>query len=495
MKLKRLPIFAFIPLCFALLFNNCSTGQKPIQPQQDSVLQLVNLYLDREGENGFSGVVLVSTPGNEPMIRSYGHANEEQQIANSSQTAFDIGSLTKQFTGAAILKLEMMGKLSVLDTIGRYLGSLSPENGRITFHQLLTHTSGLPNDLGSDTEVITREQLLSRINETALITAPGSVYRYSHAGYCLLGLLIEEIGGTDYESFLQTNLFKPARMKFTGYRMPDWAATTIAHGYRFCNDWGGPMDSGWLEDGPSWNRRASGGMLSTAEDLFAWHKALLGTDILDESAKAKYYYPDIPVIINDIQSSGYGWRIIKTTRQTNVIAHNGWNGRFYSDFLRYLDEKVTIILLSNKFREGNQSIPYEIAKCIFWKEYQPGLAGSLTQCLDSLPDNRLGDLAGKFLSLLANGTEKGFREFTENYMASHLVRKFGNDTLVKELIDLQKHTGTVRIRQIMITDNQLMNIQVIPIEGNNAAFIQIFFDKNEDYKIRGFRLDSPDDRN
>ena len=474
---------------------NCTKVNKPLKPQQDSVLQSISRYLDWESENGFDGVVLVKTPGNEPMIRSYGYANKEQLIPNSPETAFDIGSITKQFTGAAIMKLEMNGKLSVDDSIGKYLPDLSPDKKMITFHQLLTHTSGLPTDIGSDAEVITKDVLLTRLNGTPLLSAPGTDYHYSHVGYNLLGILIEAISGTDYENYLQTNLFKPAKMKYTGYRTPDWNATSVAHGYRFCNDWGGPMDAGWLEDGPSWSRRASGGMLSTVSDLYAWHEALLGNDILDEKTKSKYYYPQKPVKIDNVQSSGYGWRIIKTTRQTNVIAHNGWNGRFYSDFLRYLDEKVTIILLSNKYRKGNQSIPYEIAKCIFWRGYQPQLAGSLTQCLDSLPDNRLGKLAGRFLTLLANGTEKDFKDFSEKCLSSQMIQKFGNDTLVNNLWDLQKRTGPLKIRQIMITDNQQMNIEVFQLSNNKEAFIQLFFDKNEDYKIRGFRFDSTEQKN
>ncbi len=466
-----------------------------MKTEQDSVLQLITRYLDRESENGFDGVVLVKTPGNAPMIKSFGYSNQEQLLPNTSETVFDIGSITKQFTGAAILKLEMQGKFSVNDSIGKYLPLLAPDKKMITFHQLLTHTSGLPTDIGSDTEVITRDVLTTRINETPLLTPPGSVYHYSHAGYNLLGILIEEISGTDYENFLKENLFKPAKMKYTGYRSPDWNAVSIAHGYRFCNDWGSPMDAGWLEDGPSWNRRASGGMLSTVNDLYAWHEALLGDEILDQKAKSKYYFPQNPVRIDDVQSSGYGWRIIKTTRQTTVIAHNGWNGRFYSDFLRYLDEKVTIIMLSNKYRKGNQSIPYEIAKCIFWKDYQPKLAGSLTQCLDSLPDNRLGKLSGKFLTLLANGAEKDFKDFIAKCISSRMISKFGNDTLVNNLKDLQKRTGPLKIRQIMVTDNQQINIEVFQLNNNKEAFIQIFFDKNEDYKIRGFRFDSADEKN
>jgi CubicO group peptidase (beta-lactamase class C family) len=493
-KLKSLAIFTLAPLLVALLSGTCTGVNKSERSDQDTLMVKVKAYLDREGENGFDGVVLVKIPGNEPMICSYGYANEEQKILNSSQTAFDIGSVTKQFTGAAIMKLQMDGRLNVHDSIGGYLPGLAPDKASITFHQLLTHTSGLPTDIGSDSEVMTKEVLLTRINQAPLICAPGTEYHYSHVGYNLLGLLIEAISGEDYESYLQSHLFRPARMKYTGYRAPDWNSTSIAHGYRYCNDWGSPMDAGWLEDGPSWNRRASGGMLSTVNDLYAWHLALLGNDILDKQAKNEYYYPEPRVEVNIIQSSGYGWRVIRTTRNTNAIAHNGWNGRFYSDFLRYLDEKVTIILLSNKFREGNQTIPYEIAKCIFWKDYVPKLSGSLTQCMDSLPDNRLGFLAGKVLTLLANGSEKDFHEFTGKYLASHLIKKYSEPTLINKLIDLQKTTGPLRIRQVMITDNQFMNIEVFQQNNNNEAFLRLFFDKDEDYRIRGFRFTSPDER-
>jgi len=465
-----------------------------VQPLQDSILLSIRHYLDWEAENGFCGEVLVKTPGNEPLICSYGYANEEQLLPNNPQTAFDIGSLTKQFTGAAIMKLQMQGKLLVTDSIGKYLPALDAHLAMITFHQLLTHTSGLPTEIGTDSEVITSDALLNQINQAPLVNSPGASYHYSHTGYNLLGLLIESISGVDYESYLQTNLFRPAKMHFTGYRTPNWLTTTVSHGYRFCNDWGNPMDAGWLEDGPSWNRRASGGMLSTLNDLYAWHEALSGTSILDEKAKQSYYFPQPEVKVNEVQNSAYGWRVIETMRHTKVIAHNGWNGRYYSDFLRYLDEDVTIILLSNKFRDGNQSIPFEIAKCIFWKDYQPKLVGSLTQCLDSMPNNRLGNLGGKFLTLMANGTERDFKFFIDKCLASHLIKKFGSDILVSKLKDLQKRTGQMRIRQIMITDNQIMNIEVIQLVNNKEAYIQLYFDKTEDYRIRGFRFESPDEK-
>jgi hypothetical protein len=151
-------------------------------------------------------------------------------------------------------------------------------------------------------------------------------------------------------------------------------------------------------------------------------------------------------------------------------------------------------LLSNKFREGNQNVSFEIAKCIFRPGYQPHLAGSLTQCLDSLPDNRLGMLGGKFLALMANGTDKDFKEFTETCLASKMINKFGKDTLVRELKDLQKKSGPMRIRQILITDNQFMNLEMLQINNNQEAFIHLYFDKNEDYRIRGFRFDSSDEK-
>jgi CubicO group peptidase (beta-lactamase class C family) len=422
-------------------------------------------------------------------------ANEELGKPNSADAAFFIGSLTKQFTGAAIMKLQMMGKLSVSDSIKEFIPGLPDETGTITIHQLLTHTSGLPADIGTLSEVLTREEFFNRLLQIKVAPDQKGRYSYSHTGYNVLGLLIETISGSDYESFLQQYLFKPAGMKHTGYRIPDWSSIAVTHGYSFCNDWGRPMDSGWLDDGPSWTRRASGGMLSTLNDLYLWHLALLGNQILDEPSKKAYYHPEPTVIISSNSTMGYGWRIITSTRNTEVIAHNGWNGRFYADFLRYSSEDVTIILLSNRYRKGNEGMPIEIAKCIFKSPYEPEIQGRNTVCLDSLPNNRLGSLTKEFLNVMANGTRIDFEKFIRKDLATHLVRKYSNETLVDSLLSMRKQSGQVKVRQVRIYDNRIMTLDVFQLANNQEASFQLVFDENEDYRIRGISFSGPDNRN
>ncbi|MFO7615786.1 MAG: serine hydrolase domain-containing protein, partial [Bacteroidales bacterium] len=173
-------------------------GQK--QPEmQDPVISKIAGYLEREGENGFSGTVLVKVPGQPVFTAAYGFSNEEQNIRNTSETVYDIGSLTKQFTAAAILKLEMAGSLSVNDKIGRYLPDMQSDKSEITVHQLLTHTSGLPFQIGTDNEVISRTDLIRRVSESTLASRPGESYLFSNVGYNLLGVIIEEVSGMKYE--------------------------------------------------------------------------------------------------------------------------------------------------------------------------------------------------------------------------------------------------------------------------------------------------------
>ena len=489
---KHISIF-FITLIL-ILGTSCQRAKTGASTEVDPVLQVVEKYLDLEGENGFSGAVLVKTATSGPLVKAYGLANDELDIPNSPDVVFSIGSLAKQFTGAAILKLQMLGKLNIMDSLGKFIPGLNSDLSSITLHQLLTHTSGLPADMGTLNEVITREDFLARLQETAIPAANRDRYLYSHTGYNLLAILIERISGEDYESFLSQHLFKPAGMKHTGYRIPDWASAAVAHGYSFCNDWGRPMDSGWLDDGPSWNRRGSGAMLSTLNDLYAWHLALLGNEILDAQSKDQYYHPAPTVQINEVSTMGYGWRIIQSSRKTEVIAHNGWNGRFYADFLRYTTEGVTIILLSNRFRNGNENMPFEIAKCIFRQPYEPVLMGRKTECLDSLPSNRIGRLANDFLVLMSNGSKADFQRFIKDDIASHLINKYSNQALMDSLQSLQRKSGPVKIKQLRLFDNRILTLDVLQLNDSREASFRLFYDENDNYKIRGISYTGPEDR-
>ena len=183
----------------------------------------IDSYLSAGVKNGFSGAVLIAVDGKTVLNKGYGLANKNQEIPNSPETVFDIGSVTKQFTAAAILKLTQQNKLSVSDPLSRFFPKLPDDKKKITLHHLLTHSAGLVDTIGDgDFDHIPRDQFFKHLFKTKLLFEPGKKHRYSNAGYSILGRVIELASGQDYETFLYEQLFKPAGMQQTGYLRPQW---------------------------------------------------------------------------------------------------------------------------------------------------------------------------------------------------------------------------------------------------------------------------------
>lgn len=316
-------------------------------------------------QNGFSGAVLVARSGKILLSRGYGMSNREQVVPNTNQTAYLIGSITKQFTAAAILKLQMMGKLDVQDRISKYFKKVPQDKRKITIHHLLTHTSGLADAIGDDFEPISRDEFIRRALSSKLQHKPGKQYQYSNVGYSLLGAIIEIVSQKSYEVFLNEQLFRPAKILMTGYRVPRWGPEDLAHGYDGNQDWGTILDKPSAEDGPYWNLRANGGLLSTVTDLYQWHKVLKDDRILSEEAKKLYYMPHVKEGPEANTFYGYGWVVAMTPRNTKVVAHNGGNGIFSADFRRYLEEDVVIIVCSNIAGQKAWQIAEQIDRILF----------------------------------------------------------------------------------------------------------------------------------
>jgi len=185
-------------------------------------------YMTRLGKLGFSGTLLVEQDGSIVLSEGYGYSDRENKVAWSSKTIADIGSITKQFTAAAILMLEEDGKLSVNDPLSRHFNDVPDDKRDITLHQLLTHTSGIEDleDAG-DYDPIERDEFIRRIFAQPLASRPGESYSYSNAGYSILGAIIEKITGQTYEMFLRQRLFIPQKMQDTGYIIPKWDTKRI----------------------------------------------------------------------------------------------------------------------------------------------------------------------------------------------------------------------------------------------------------------------------
>lgn len=322
-------------------------------------------HLNRMADDGYSGAVLVAHDGKIILRKGYGLANREKSVPVTPDTVFTIGSITKQFTGAAILKLEMQGKLKVSDTIDKFFDDVPKDKKDITIHQLLTHTAGFADALGFDYDTsATRDAFLKLAMDSKLRSDPGRKHAYSNVGYSLLGMIIEKASGMDYEAYLRQHLFVPAGMSHTGYLLPKFEEDTLAVGYRDDEPWGTVLGHPMLDDGPAWHLRANGGIHSTVDDMYKWHLALEGTDILSSAAKAKYFAPHVDEGYGD-SYYGYGWVNFKTPRGTKLLAHNGGNMIFCADFRRYVDEGVVIFHATNRAGSDPDRISNDLARIIF----------------------------------------------------------------------------------------------------------------------------------
>lgn len=302
-------------------------------------------YLTRITPYGFSGTLLVAKNGTIVLNKGYGLANRAEGIHNSSGTIFCAGSITKQFTAAAIMTLEMQGKLKTNEAMSTYLDGVPPDKFDITLQHLLTHTSGLVPDVGGDYDMVERDQTVRRILKLPLEFAPGERFAYSNVNYTLLAAIIENVSGQSYEAYLHDHLFKPAGMMWTGYRMPMWIERVVAHWYVGDKDNTNSLQRPF----PYWNLIGNGGILTTTDDMYRWHAALLGETILSSSAKKKLFTPFL-------NNYAFGWDVLHTD-QGRVIQHNGGSQLGNNaEIRRYIDSNVVTILFCNQFYEGKPLI-------------------------------------------------------------------------------------------------------------------------------------------
>ncbi len=303
-------------------------------------------YLKKLEKLGFAGVVLVARDGEPLMAEGYGLADRERGLPWGPGTVSTIGSITKQFTAAAILLLEQEGHLSVGDSITRYFEDVPADKRSITLHQLLTHSSGIVDLKGlGDWDPVGRDEFVQRAMAQPLEFSPGESYAYSNAGYSLLGVVIQQLTGVPYERFVRDRLFLPHGMYETGYVLPRWGKGRMAQGYAMGERWGTVLERPLGEDGPYWVLRANGGIHSTAYDMLRWARALTDGRVLSPESMAKYWAPHVSE--GGDSHYGYGWVIMTVPPDVRVVTHNGGNGILFADMAIIPDAGIVLFLQTN----------------------------------------------------------------------------------------------------------------------------------------------------
>ena len=334
-------------LAGALLVSAAATAEDPKEIVQGDIGEKLDAYFTALTDYGFSGAILVAKDGEVQIAKGYGPIERGKDIPVTSDSVFSIGSITKQFTAAAIMKLVEMGKVNLDDPVAKYFPHLPEERSDITLHHLLTHSAANYESRKGDFDPVTREEIVDAALNRKLRVEPGRRYRYSNAGYSVLGAIVEKVSGQGYEEFLNEHLFKPAGMKDTGYLLPQWDEDRIAQGYHWDNHWGTVLEKPWLDDGPGWVLRANGGIHSTVWDMYAWHKALLNDSVLSDESRELMFTPHQKEGTDSDSHYGYGWVISTTERGTKLITHNGGNGVMFADVRRYLGDDIVIIYMTS----------------------------------------------------------------------------------------------------------------------------------------------------
>ncbi len=325
----------------------------------------VNEYMEAAGRvHGFSGSILVAKNGKPLVSRGYGYANIELGVANSPETVYLLGSITKQFTGMAIAMLQEEGKLQVGDPACKYLENCPQSWAEITIRQLLWHTSGIPSytsfpEFAARTvSPINTPQMMEMLRDRPLDFAPGTDQSYSNSGYFLLGSIIEAVSGKTYAAFLDERIFNPLGMEHSAYDVPDDIIRNRAAGYVRRN---GELFNALYTDMTI--PFAAGALHSTTGDLLLWDQALYTEKLVSSESLKEIFTPNEPG-----DGYGFGWSIGKRFDRL-LIAHGGGIYGFSTHIARFPDDAVTVIVLSNIEGAPSGKIAYDLAAIYFGEEY------------------------------------------------------------------------------------------------------------------------------
>jgi CubicO group peptidase (beta-lactamase class C family) len=293
--------------------------------------------------------IAVMKNGKVVKIKGYGVASLEHNVPVSTDTVFEIGSVSKQMTAAAIMLLVEEGKVSLDEKISAYLPN-TPESWRdVTVRHLLTHSSGIKSYSSLD-----GFELLKRLNVADFIKLlsphpleyiPGERNIYSNTGFSLLAYIIEARSGKPYIEFMRERIFRPLGMNKTDDRDPEYIILNRATGY----EWRGDRYAG-----RSWDLtdlKGAGSIVSTINDMVKWSIGLDGGSFLKPASKAEWWKR---FTFNDGKPSvyGFGWRI-SDVRGHRLTGHTGQTAGFTSANFRYPDNGITVTVLTNTGETGN----------------------------------------------------------------------------------------------------------------------------------------------
>ena len=435
----------------------------------------------------FNGVALVADEGAVILHKSYGIADFKSQTPLERSDRFYIGSLTKQFTSALILLLQEQELINISDAISKHLSEFDhPEYNRITIHQLLTHTSGLANytsfpdfDRSKD---YSESEFLAFIKRP-LLFEPGSSWSYSNTAYYILGLIAQKTCNKTYSELLAEMIFDPLKMHNTAYEKAwlygpdssnasDAADSKVAKGFLNTIDGLSPMPTYSLS-----SLFSSGGIYSTAENLFKWNQALYTNQLLSDASKSILFTP----VKNDYAC---GWYVKKGFDDEGEIYerhfHGGMIKGYHAFILRRIPSKQVVILLDNSYSQELQTIKNRIWSALIEeqvKEIKPKLSKLLFEACGENTILELSDSISNNIEVFEQ--QFTFEEFDINAVAYRLMeaeRFLEADEIFKLNIALYPESwnvydsmGELRFKQGKFLESEELYKKSLKINPNNIS--------------------------
>ena len=332
----------------------------PQTPEATPVTTNLDNYLSRlERSDSLSGTVLVARDGHIIFEHSYGKANVELGAPNHNDTRYRIFSTTKQFTAAAVLILAGDGRIDLHASVLKYLPELPAEWHAATVQEMLTHTSGIPNEENAWAQTFMQNDVKTQLANLALVAPklaghpltdpPGTRWRYNNFAYDLLACIVARVSKQGYASFVRQHIFTPAGMLDAGFDdrrqaeggmyVGSASVPRLASGY---NGTPGDLMTAFPQMFAS---RGAGGIYATAEDLFHYDNAIAAGRIVQPELERQAI--DSAFSTGPDASYGYGWMISRKDGIT-LIHHSGGTNGYVADYARYPASHICIVVLTNR---------------------------------------------------------------------------------------------------------------------------------------------------
>ena len=420
---KRIPYSNSLPLMRRLslicLFAFSFGLPKLSSAQSADIAEKADKYLSVRADMGnFTGAVLIAKGGRILFKKAYGYANIEKRIPFTTDTQHEVASVSKMFTAMAALKLRDQGKLKLDDSICLYLDNCPDMWKPITIDQLIHHTSGIPDyeeplELGSPkynafmTQPGAMAQIVNDARSKPLDFKPGTKFNYSNTAYNILSYVVERAAGEPFAKYVTSTILKPAGMSHSGVNGVDKPGA-LASGYTWPElGWekvvgGAPLTDGYAlrspdlpltqPDGDAW-------LFTTLDDLYTWSKLMDGSKLVPPAEVAEVFKPEI-------DRYGFGWFTDSAFNRVRYRHTGGLPGRL-TDFIKFPNDSVTIIIFINTDRARGSSVTRDLSSIVFGLPYDVPVRGKVvkltpTQKAPLLGDYRTAD--GKLLAVSDDGT-------------------------------------------------------------------------------------------